>query len=137
MAIGYHYTSLKCWKKIRREGLIPYRIRNLELYDHIGSAETTGIWIWQERFYGLPHIGSIIYQMAHKNETDAVLLAVVYNPNRILRVEAGDVVLHHSGHIENLAYHDGKQCAVIYKDEIFPSKIDPIGGYNLLDIWTF
>ncbi len=134
--IGFHYTSLKCWKKIKIQGIRPYTIHKHELYEYIGTMETVGIWIWQERFYRLPHIGSIIYQMAHKNETKAVLLSVVYNRRRILKVKTGDIVLSHSGYIENLVYHDGKQKAVIYKDRIYPSKIDLIEEYDLLDIWT-
>ena len=130
MKIGYHYTSLKCWKNIQKTGLVPYIISKpyLQYYN--------GIWIWTLRFHGLEHIGSVLYQMAHKNTTKAVLLSVKYLESHVLTVEEGIVVLHHSGHIENLEYHNGEQDAIIYLDTIHPEQITLIEEYDLLDIWT-
>lgn len=135
--IGYHYTSLSCWKKIQKVGLKPYLIRKPEFRFHIGKEEVSGIWIWTQRFNGLSHIGSILYQITTKNTTQVVLLSVSYTTKNVLTDDNGGlIILHHTGHIGNLEYHtfpDDK--AVVCLKAISPKKITLIKEYDLLDIW--
>ena len=138
MRIGYHYTSQQCWEKIQIDGLHPYSISKQNLVPYIRNDTIHGIWIWQNRMYGLSHIGSIIYQNATKNTLEVVFLEVQYDiddclspigqPNELITVP-------HFGTIEKLEYHGGADTAVIVTVSIPPMNINLLKTYNLLDAW--
>jgi len=138
LSTGYHYTSEECWKKIQVEGLQPYKIRRQEFVPIFKRDYIVGIWIWDMVITGLAHRGCVLYQMAYKNTIKAVLLRAKFDRTKILH-EPGhpnnDVILIHSGHIENLKYHTGKERAVIVCETIPPSHIELIERYCLMDIW--
>ncbi len=136
MISGYHYTSLRCWEKIQVEGLKPYSICKPALRDYIGTEQVKGIWLWQNRLYGLPHIGSILYQMANKGTTKAVLLDVGYCKADALCTDAGLIILHHSGIIGILNYHTGEETAVVHLKAIHQCRIELLEEFDLLDIWN-
>ena len=134
---GYHYTSLACWKKIQRVGLMPYSIHQLPLIDHCDAINVKGIWIWLRRFDGLEHVGSVLYQMFSKGTKDAVLLSVMYNDEDTLHVKKQSIIIWHSGHLGNLQYHSQQHCgAAICTKVIPPEDIILVRKYNLLDVWN-
>jgi hypothetical protein len=138
MEVGYHYTSAECWEKIQVEGLRPYVISKACLLNEIGKASIEGIWVWQRRMYDLSHIGSIIYQMAVKNTLHVAFLEVSYDLDDCLSPRGQPdmlITLPHSGRIENLQYHVGKDSAVIVTKVIPSENINLLNTYNLLDAW--
>jgi hypothetical protein len=138
ICIGYHYTSLNCWSKIQKQGLLPYSIRKPQLYEHFGTDTVEGVWVWKEKLIGLSHIGCLLYQIAHKGALKVVVLEVDYNWDDILS-PPGDpnfhILLHHQGTIENLEYHKGDDTAYIITTRIPPENIRLLGIYSLLDAW--
>ena len=126
---GYHYTSYSNWKKIKQEGLIPYEIKHNELLEYF-NPYPKGIWLWPKRLTGISHTGSVLYQLAMKNEYRVVLLQVDISDEFLLRWEGHKVVLPHDGHIENFVYHDGEE-GVIYTEWIPPSRIKLIDIYDV------
>lgn len=132
---GYHYTSLTCWKNIQRTGLVPYTIIKPTFREHLGSEEAKGIWIWMDMQYGLAHRGCILYQMATKNTTQAVLLAVTYDDDNVLSTKEGWLKIWHSGNIEKLEYHTGHDAAIIVTVVVPSEKIKLLHEYDLLKIW--
>jgi len=138
LSTGYHYTSNDCWKKIQAEGLQPYEIHKQALVSLFRTHCIRGIWLWDMKITGLAHRGCILYQMAHKNTVNAVLLRVRFDRKKTLRVPGHPddrVTLLHSGHLENLKYHTGQEKAVIVCEPIPPSQIELVEKYCLLDIW--
>jgi len=115
--IGYHYTPLECWKRIRTEGLKPYKITRPDLY-LFPNGTTWGIWVWQKRMHGKAHAGSILYQMSKGFDT-VVHLQVQYDPDHRLTppgAEAGGggiIQLTHTGALNKLQYHTGDQAWII------------------------
>ena len=132
--IGYHYTTIENWRKIKREGLRPYMIRREELKEKLGTDVVEGIWIWQKRLSGVYHVGSILYQMAVKSSYEAVLLKVKFDKRFILRAthngESVVVSLNHYGWFEHLRFHNGEQKAYIIMAEIPKKNIKRIGAYS-------
>jgi hypothetical protein len=134
-SVGYHYTSYDCWTKIKREGLLPYSLCKPEFRAVIGSERTIGIWIWQERFSGVSHTGSIIWQIGDKNTAKVVLLKVRYNDADVLRGKMdgreGKVQISHTGNINRFYHHTGIETAYIVTKGIPPECIKLIGKYDL------
>lgn len=75
--IGYHYTSVENYERIRIEGLAPYWIKkkDLELWFSDGIH---GIWLWKNDLSGTDHLGSILWQLVTKASTRIVKLRVEY-----------------------------------------------------------
>ena len=138
MFTGYHYTSLECWRKIEKDGLVPYTIKRPILEQYIGTESAVGVWVWLEKLTGISHAGSIIYQMAMKGVQEVVLLELDYDQDDCLTPEADTykyLVLPHNGTIENLEYHKGGDRAVIVTKTIPTEQIKLIGQYNLAQAW--
>jgi len=140
--IGYHYTSIENWAKIKREGLQPYTIDRISLNSYLKNPPVQGIWTWLHKQTGLPHIGSILFQMGTKATMQVVLLTYKYDLNDLLYSDLpeyeGDLItLPHDGFIGNLKYHNRKkqETAVILLKPIPPENIDLLDTYNILDAW--
>lgn len=136
---GYHYTSLACWMQIQQQGLVPYNIQKPVFRQHFGTEEMMGIWIWTQRQRDLSHQGCILYQMAMKNTTRAVLLSVGYDAaNALYTADGGLLLFHHSGNIGNLEYHTAQvwEQAVIITKPIVPDRIELLQEYDLLKVWN-
>ncbi len=93
-----------------------------------------GIWIWENKFTGLPHAGSVLYQMTMKGETSAVWLEVKYKKSTILFYDGMNINLSHDGIIENLVYHTGIEKSIIVTTKISPENITMLKIYELLEI---
>lgn len=137
--IGYHYTSYDNWLQIQKEGMFPYRIRKPEIQHYFPKKKIMGIWIWRERFHGIPHAGSVLYQVAYRATPHVVLLSVEYEPNDILKYQWpdgrwGDVCINHDGHIEKWIYHTGKEESVLVTVPIPPSKIHLVRDYDIVKL---
>ncbi len=133
--IGYHYTSYSNWKKIKKEGLIPYILDNPELRRVFGK-KVRGVWLWPKRLKGISHSGSIIFQVSSKNTGTVVLLKLKYNKKNLLCSYNGEkVVLYHYGAIGNFDYHIGKDEALVICSPIPASDIDLVDTYNLFQAW--
>lgn len=133
---GYHYTSWGCWQEIQKSRRINKYLIYREELEKYNCGSTNGIWIWIKKFKGLPHAGSIIFQMANKGETKAVLLKVIYDDDFILFSDKGlKVRIKHYGMMGSLKYHDGSETAVIYLKEIPMEDIKLMGVYNIIKIF--
>lgn len=138
-SIGYHYTSVENWSKIRKEGLKPYEIDRPALR-MIFNRPIMGIWTWLRRQSGLSHVGSILYQIGDKGTNEVVLLTYEYNEDDKLSPDGQPdkvVELPHDGWIGNLQYHRGleQERAVIVTKAIPKRKIDLLDTFNILDAW--
>jgi len=129
--IGYHYTSLKCYRSIQEQGIIPYKIHKPELSNFFKDGIFTGIWIWTERLEGLSHAGSVIFQMSNKGEPVAVMLQVIYHVESLLQIAGYNLLLSHFGVMNNLKYHTGNEKARILTHEIPADRIKLLGIYDL------
>ncbi len=124
----YHYTSIENWKKIKKQGLIKYPIKQIE-------KNLKGIFLWKNRLKGKAHAGSIIWQMATKNSEEVVLLEVICDKKgfevdkKYEGYNKGDgISISHEGEIGNLRYHY-KEKGIIYFKNI------PIKDIKLLKIY--
>ena len=130
--IGWHYTSLENWERIRREGLRPYRITKPTLLQWYHDATVQGVWVWNERQTGVSHAGSILWQVAGKAVQKVVMLRVTYNGDNIVGPGDGNrLLLHHDGVIGDFPYHDGTQDAYIVGVAIPPDDIELVEVYDL------
>lgn len=104
--IGYHYTSEKCWKSIKRDGWMNlYPLTKDSLLWLFGYAPA-GIFIFPRKLNRIEHAGSILWQMANKGESRIVMLAIEYSPSNILTGLSGETLeLTHNGTIGSLDYH--------------------------------
>jgi hypothetical protein len=128
--ITYHYTSFSNWEKIKKEGLVPYEIKNDELKNLFGGYPF-GVWLWTKRLTGIAHAGSIIYQMAMRNDYKIVLLKVKIDKDLILRASDGrGISLSHDGYIEELRYHV-QEPSVIYTEHIDQKDIELVEIYDI------
>jgi hypothetical protein len=137
--IGYHYTSFDNWLQIQKEGLIPYEIHKQELEKYFPHRKLMGIWVWTGRFYGEPHAGSVIYQVAYRATPHVVLLSVGYDEKDILKYHWpdgrwGDVRISHDGHVEKWIYHTGVEESVLVTKPIPPKKIHLVREYDLVKL---
>lgn len=140
--MGYHYTSWTNWLTIREEGLKPVplsedkiatvRPKAIEAWD--GQA----VWIWVERLTPVEHMGSLIYQLAKRNEAKLVHLRVWYQfkdrlpprPNDEGGVRLG---LTHNGKIDGYRYHHRtRSCLLI--DTVPPHNIELMKTYDLAEL---
>ena len=133
--ITYHYTSFSNWEKIKKEGLVPYEIKIQELKaimgDYPRDSYPFGIWLWTRKLKGIEHAGSIIYQMATKNEHKAVLLSVNIVEDHTLKAPDGrEISISHHGLIDNLVYHVDAP-SVIYTEYIAPKDIALVNIYDI------
>ncbi len=133
MRTGYHYTSISNWERIKKEGLQPYEIQKQSITEAQGYV-VYAIWVWLHQPKDLAHIGNIIYQMAMKNTTQAVLLKVQYNKSDVLSVDGREVKLLHDGTIGNLTYHENVVARLVLSN-IPPKDIELIGQFDLLNAW--
>ena len=134
--IGYHYTSLSNWKKIKEMGLRPTPITNTSFVSCFGSATVNGNWIWKRRLPRKAHIGNIIYQMSSKGVEDVVLLKVTYTSNDILPFNSYIKSITFNGNLGGLIYAHLKDIYVILDKPIPPSQIEHINTYHFKDAWS-
>jgi len=128
--ITYHYTSFSNWKKIRKQGLVPYEIRHAELFIIFGEYPL-GVWLWKNKPRGVAHTGGVLYQLATKNETKIVLLRVSIDESGILLSPDGrNIKMTHDGHIDAFQYHKHER-SVIYTDFIPPEDIELVDIYDV------
>ena len=128
--ITYHYTSFSNWKKIKKEGLVPYEIKHDELFIVFGEYPM-GIWLWKNKPRGIAHTGGVIYQLATKNDTKIVLLRVTIDDWSVLRAPDGRTIkLTHEGHIQEFQYHKNEK-SVICTDFVSPKDIELVDIYDV------
>lgn len=137
--IGYHYTSYDNWLEIKKKGLIPYEIHKREIRRYFPDKKIMRVWIWTKRFHGVPHAGSVLYQLAYRSNPHVVLLSVDITGLDILRYHWpyggwGDVNIFHDGHIENWTYHTGEEQSVLVTQRISPGRIHLLKDYDILKL---
>ena len=142
--IGYHYTSLSCWKKIKEKGyMVPYAIDHPSVLDFYPNG-LQGIWLWENNPKGLSHAGNIVLQISRKAETKIVKLRVYYRDEnrltygetnwfkRMMKVACGKrIELTHTGMIGDLTYHLEK--ALIHDGPIPVGDIELMGTYDFVE----
>jgi len=130
MRTGYHYTSYENWKKIKKEGFIPYVINKTELLNFNFKELPFGIWLWKRHLSKEAHTGVVLSQIANKNASKVVLLKVKYDKDDILTDPMNDMVnfiLCHSGTVGNFVFKSGKAVVVT----------KPIPAFNIQLLETF
>lgn len=129
---GYHYTTLKNWKKIKKEGLLPHEFAPwiLESIGAYGGHLRQGVWLWKEKPKGESHIGNIIYQLAKGEDTSIVLLSVRYAQKDLYTVMGAIVNLIHRGVIGEWNYHT-EDKAVIIPFGIPPNRVRLLKTYKV------
>lgn len=138
--IGYHYTSYSNWNYIKSEGLLPYDIRKKEFRLYIKDGKVNGIWIWRKKLEGIGHVGSILWQVASKEDPIVVLLKVVYSKDHRLKLrDIGEkkeklVELSHEGYFGKWEYHTGEEKAFIYTRIIPPEDIELVKIFNIMKL---
>ncbi len=130
MKIGYHYTTLENYKKIKKEGLIPYPITHP---DFKNFDKRKAIFIWKKRLIKDAHVGSIFYQMA-KNKKEVVLLKLKLDEAGCKDKNGDSFNLSHDGMMDKLKYHNHEK-AILYFKTIQPKDIQLIGRYKFGDAW--
>ena len=137
MRRGWHYTSIENWRKIRKEGLVPYPIDKPALRQCV-KCPVQAIWIWKHQLHGLNHVGSIIFQNSTKGTMEVAYLEVRYDYDSLLEPDGRSdsiIQLPHTGLIGNLQYHDGDAVGVLSTETIPPERITLIKTYKLQDAW--
>lgn len=129
---AYHYTSIENWKKIKKNGLKRYWIRDIRDVDHntpMGSVH--GIWFFLHPQKGIGNAAFVIYT-ALKHPTDEVVLIEV----DLKEDEIYPKRFNHEGTLMNLRYHNRKedQEAIIALEDITPDRIKKIGSKNLVKL---
>jgi hypothetical protein len=117
------------WKKIKKDGLVPYPVRNEETKKYFPDG-LTGVYLWAKKFRGLTHIGNLFYQFSSKKDLDIVRLRVVTQRESLV---------HWNGHlVETTHYSDigGFRCyehelAFIHEGIIFPHNISLDGRWKI------
>lgn len=128
MRIGYHYTSLEIWRRIRREGIIPSKI------DHyLGfPGEYSGTWLWRRRPGGLFQAGIILRQIELKGSGKIVELKVRYNEKDVFSFEGQRVVFHNTLTIGEMDF--GERSSIIVTAPIPNWEILFIKKYDIKNI---
>lgn len=124
---GYHYTSWENWQKIKKQGLIPYKIKHdfSEFFDH----QVYGIWLWKKRLQKASHLGSILDRLTKLKSFKIVLLKTNYDKTDTLVTENGDYFeLTHEGSVEDWVYHNEKSTIITVR--IPPENIELLGVYD-------
>ena len=123
----YHYTSIKNWKKIKKQGLTRYPMKQ------IGNVK--GIFLWKNKLREKSHAGAVLYQMATKNSEKVVLLEInckeeSFEADKDYGIcERGDSIsVAHNGTIEKLKYHSREKGRICFKNI-------PIKNIKLLKVY--
>lgn len=127
MRVGYHYTSLENWKKIKREGLLPSTIEPIGL-----PGVFKGTWLWRRKPRGLFQAGVVLRQIELKGTKKIVELYVRYNENDILSFEGKRVVFHNSLVIGSMDF--GEMSSVIVTSPIPNWEILLIKKYDIKNL---
>lgn len=141
--VGYHYTSWTNWLTIREEGLKPVplsedkiaKVRPKTIDDWNGHA----VWVWVERLNALEHMGSLIYQLAKRNEAKIVHLRVWYQfkdrlpPHPNLQENGNRLGLTHNGAIDGYRYHARTRSCLLV-NTVPPENIELLRTYDLIEL---
>ncbi len=142
MCTGYHYTTKKNYKKIKRKGLVPYQLEKGKIRTTHGSYEGKVIWLWEQELQGISELGTILFHLATKRDTNIVKLRVEYNDKFILSpsdIDKGisdedtDLLISHNGLIGDWIYHL-EEPAVLVTKYIPCERISLIQEFDLLNI---
>jgi hypothetical protein len=134
--IGYHYTSYKNWLKIKKEGLIPYKIKNDGLKNiWYLKRPVYGIWLWKRNFKGISKMGTLLDRVFRLRETRIVVLKVSYQKKYTWKaVDGNSIVATHLGQIDGWKYHKARSTVITVW--IPPKNIIKIGDYDFLKFTT-
>lgn len=120
-------------KVLHKQRIATVRPKAIEDWD--GRA----VWIWVERLSHVVHMGSLIYQLAKRNEDRLVHLRVWYQfkdrlpPRPELREDGYRLGLLHNGKIDGYRYHvNTRSCLLV--DTVPPQNIELVKEYNLVEL---
>lgn len=126
--VGYHFTTTENYRKIRKEGLIPYPIVRAEMRDPKSdflSVVKEGIFIWLNNQKRLDRKLNISYQSQKPGKKSIVCLQVEVDENDILKQKGDDILyITHSWKTRKLEQIPLKeQLAVLAMKPIKPENI--------------
>ena len=140
---GYHLTSQENWKRIQKEGILPYQIKKDVFLENGFPDYPQGIWTWVDDIQGMSLAGTIIFQCVSKGTMEVVKLRFKYDPGSdVLRAPDGRrLSLTHDGELStelrgkietnnHLTYHSDEEAVIITRP-IKASDIDIVGVYDL------
>lgn len=116
--IGYHYTTREHWEEIKKEGLKPTLVKNVEIYNAIPNKirpqQIFGIWVWKNKQDGLSHFGNLIRVALVHGSTNVTVISVEYKKEDLYTTayHQGLNISHH-GEIQNLEYHKDELADVL------------------------
>lgn len=122
--IGYHYTTVKAWEKIKQTGLKPRKIL---------EEKINGIWLWKDNVPVRVERAFVFMIMNWKRRNDVVKLKVIFEEEDIFIRENGDSTLNHEFSIT----HDNKRSiapAIIITKKIEPENIKLISAMTFLKV---
>jgi hypothetical protein len=128
LVIGYHYSSYKNWLKIRKQGLIPYRIDGI---DEWLKKPVKGIWVWKDRMKGIEHLGTLLDRVIRKKTPRVVFLRVRFDNINCLQ----GFEIRHEGKLQDWIYHKKRQSFIVLS-KIPVRDIEIIESYNFLAFTT-
>ena len=76
--IGYHYTTWENYQKIKRDGIKPTLLSEINQKEVGEVVKGSCIWVYVKEFTGLFLIGQIFYVSCKHNSTHIVCLKVSY-----------------------------------------------------------
>lgn len=135
--VGWHYTSLQNWNEIQRDGLLPYPVDKPE-FRRLWHFVPNGIWVWEYPLSPESELGTVIYQLSYRAQTQIVKLEVTYDTEDILYYEGNGyrqkVKLTHTGNAEKWQFHTDDPEAVIVTKKIPISDISLVKIFDLMDV---
>src|SRR5947209_7252524 len=127
---GYHYTSYGNWLSVRSLGLRPYRIDRPELRAFFPDG-VNAVWLWAADPQGPAHAGSVLYQVASKNDPRVVKLRCEFDEESVLTVSGRGVSVTHDGRLGGWQYH-ADEASILVLDRIPAHKIRLVGDYDVV-----
>lgn len=140
--IGYHYTSLYNWNRIKYTGLMPYAVKQKHVINILKRYDvdiSRGIFIFTRKQKGVKGIGAIFYQFVSKRSYKIVKLEITYSKDDLVKLPRGiNKKLTHDGAItidtnRPMYYHHNEPFEILPYC-ISPNRIKLIKTYNLKEL---
>lgn len=133
--IGWHYTTWEEWQTIKRQGLIPYRIKNREVTRHF-TEPVYAIWLWHYWQTDEQELGTLLNQLHNKQSTRLVKLLCSFDDKNDLTKAGRPLQVTHDGHLGDWRYHDSYDPSTtshLVTKPIEPSELVLTKTFDLLD----
>lgn len=133
---GYHYTTAKAFRKIRKEGLKPARPTEdkIQILAPLAAPDWNqkGIWVWRERLSPVEHAGSVLFAACTHGDPEVVVLRVQFDFADILRTSDGsEIGLRHVGKLGVWRYHRDTR-AWLLTQPVPPEHIEMVTRFDIV-----